>query len=626
MAAALALQARDDVTTDEAAPVAALPLSRLKRQYSDYLGSKNAEIAEQKEADRYYHGAHWTANEIKVLNDRGQPVITYNRIQRKIDAVVGLTERLRQDPKGYPRTPNQEAGAELATAVLRETLDASRWKDLSPEVANKGGVKGIGGIELGLEAGDHGDPEITISEVDPADFFYDPRSVKPDFSDARYLGVAKWLDLEAACELFPEREGDIRANLGGGGSDGSDAPGWDDKEVRWTNVRERRLRVVEHWYKIKGEWHYTFFSGGLRLEDGISPFTDEKKRTICRFIMFSCAVDHDGDRYGFVRNLKGANDEINQRRSKGLHVSNSRRIKATKGAVENIEKARKEAARADGYIEVLPGGEFEFDDVSRQMDLQANLEFLREAKAEIENFGPNPALIGQGTGVAGSSGRAIALLQQAGIAELGPFIIRYRGWKLRVYRAVWSAVQRYWTAERFIRVTDNEDLVQFIQVNGIEIGPAGPQLVNALGNLDVDIILDEGPDQVNSMADAYDTLIALSQRGAPVPPDIIVELSSLPGSLKKKILQKLEQQQQPNPLQVEAATTDLAQKKADVAGTQAKTAKDVADAAKTALEAHIAAAPFTALAEPMFPQERAFMGPAGAMPPPSAPPGALPVI
>jgi hypothetical protein len=42
-------------------------------------------------------------------------------------------------------------------------------------------------------------------------------------------------------------------------------------------------------------------------------------------------------------------------------------------------------------------------------------------------------------------------LQQAGIAELGPFILAYRNWKLRVYRAVWNIVQQTWTAERYIR-------------------------------------------------------------------------------------------------------------------------------------------------------------------------------
>lgn len=61
-----------------------------------------------------------------------------------------------------------------------------------------------------------------------------------------------------------------------------------------------------------------------------------------------------------------------------------------------------------------------------------------------------------GEGVDGQSGRAIALRQSAALAELGPFILSYRGWKLRVYRAVFAAVQRYWTGERWIRVTDNE--------------------------------------------------------------------------------------------------------------------------------------------------------------------------
>jgi hypothetical protein len=42
--------------------------------------------------------------------------------------------------------------------------------------------------------------------------------------------------------------------------------------------------------------------------------------------MFSANVDHDGDRYGFVRNMKDAQDEYNHRRSKALHQINSRRL------------------------------------------------------------------------------------------------------------------------------------------------------------------------------------------------------------------------------------------------------------------------------------------------------------
>jgi hypothetical protein len=85
-------------------------LTRLRRQYNDYAGSKDAEAREMVEARHYYHGDQWTKHEIETLRRRKQPVVTSNRIVRKIDAVVGLVERLRQDPKAYPRTPKHDEG------------------------------------------------------------------------------------------------------------------------------------------------------------------------------------------------------------------------------------------------------------------------------------------------------------------------------------------------------------------------------------------------------------------------------------------------------------------------------------------------------------------------------------
>src|SRR5215204_5284232 len=87
-------------------------LERCKRCFDDYLDNKQAEINEQKESRRYRHGAQWTAKQIETFNLRKQPVVTYNRIGRKIDSVIGLIERLKQDPKTYPRSPDKttEAG------------------------------------------------------------------------------------------------------------------------------------------------------------------------------------------------------------------------------------------------------------------------------------------------------------------------------------------------------------------------------------------------------------------------------------------------------------------------------------------------------------------------------------
>jgi hypothetical protein len=234
-----------------------------------------------------------------------------------------------------------------------------------------------------------------LEECDPREFFYDPRSKKHDFRDARYMGVAKWMDSGEAADTWPDHEDELNDAVTGAGDSG-----WslDDREIRWTNTTEKSVRVVDHWYIKRGQWYYCIYSGDIVLEQGLSPFLDEKGASSCKYLMFSNGIDHDNDRYGFFRDLKSPQDEINHRRSKALHALNTRRLILTEGAVEDVEKTRREVAKPDGVVVLNPaheGSRFEID--SPAQDVTGNVELLAEAKAEIENFGPNPALIGQGS-------------------------------------------------------------------------------------------------------------------------------------------------------------------------------------------------------------------------------------
>ena len=528
------------------------PLQKLRRCYTDYLFSKRQEIDEQIEARRYYHGSQWTTEQINVMKKRKQPVMTFNRISRKIDGVIGLVEKLRQDPKAFARTPQHEQGADLATAALRYVLDEQSWKEKSPIVAADGAVDGIGGLELNLTQGDKGDPEIGLEVVDIQSFFYDPRSYKDNFSDARYLGVGKWVDDDIAKEMFPDADTSALS-----GND-FELVNNSDRQMRWFSQEgvKKRVRMVDIWYRHKGGWCWAIFSGMAVLGEGKSYIKDEKGKDLSKYIMFSGGVDQDGDRYGFIRNMKSAQDGINARQSKMQHILASRRLIISQGAVDDVEKTRTEWARPDGVVvtsrpvnEGVKSDDQSFDFAGWTKMLELNL-------AEIENFGPNPALIGQG--LENQSGRAIALLQQAGMAELGPYILAYRGWKVRVYRAIWNAVQQHWTGERWVRVTDDQNLAQYVQINKLEVDPmtGQPTIVNAVGSLDVDIILDEGPDHVNSMADVYETLSNVLPSIAPLLNPVqaqnvigvLMETSPLPADVKKRFKDQTEQAaQQPPP-------------------------------------------------------------------------------
>jgi hypothetical protein len=557
------------------------PLEKCINAYTTYLDNKTLEIQEQQNARRYRHGAQWTSDQIKTFNERKQPVVTYNKIGRKVDGIVGLVERLKQDPKAYPRTPQHQEGADLATAVLRYLMDRNKWNEVAPLVNEAAAVDGLAGIELDLQPmpapkqtgqgmmpgmpppeQQQPDYDVIFGPVDNDGFFYDPRSFKHDFSDARYVGMGKYVDEELMSEILPGMDDDIKAAC----DSSLELTSNSDRDTRWfqANGDFKQVRLVDIWYKSKGGWKWALFTGSKILMQGNSPFTDENGKQFAKYLMFSASVDHDGDRYGFVRNLQSPQDEVNQRRSKGLHELNNRRIIATKAAVAdtNVEKLRLEAARADGIVLVNTGlDDLRFDDQAKQAQIMGQLEFMRDAAQEIENFGPNAAIAGGDVGK-GSSGRAIALLQQAGIAELGPYMTNLRSWKIRVYRSLFNAAQSYWVNERWIRVTDAQGNPQFVQINAMVLGPDGmPQKQNAIGELDVDIILDEGPDTVTLMQDTYD---AISQALPAVAPmlsptksaavmDVLIETSPLPADVKKRFRDAGEQEQtQPDPKQAEA--------------------------------------------------------------------------
>lgn len=563
-----------------------LSLVQLRKQFTDFASVKLSEINESREARRYYHGDQLTKEQRETLRKRGQPAIIFNRTARKVNGLVGVVQKLRNDPKAYPRTERGQAGADLATATLRYVLDTSRWIDTERQSVLDASTSGIGVGELSLVQGDHQDPDIRFDYVDPITYFYDPRSVKADFSDIRYDGVSRWVSQDELEELFPDAA-DVAQD-----SSGYETTPYDfDREFLWINER-KRIRLVEHWYKHRGVWKWCIYANWTKLAHGVSPFYDERGATRSRYVKFSMSVDQDGDRYGFIRAMKGPQDAINQHRSKAMHIMNTRQGWGRKGVFEDTERARRELARPDGWLE--PNGEQgkDWGVLTQDQDFLKQTQYFQDAKEEIENYGPSPAIVG--TNVNQRSGRALAMMQQNGIAELGPFLGNYRHWKLETYRAIWNACRAHWQSERYIRITDDEEVARFIKINELQIGPSGlPQIINQLGALDVDIILDEGPDTTNVMGDVNDVLMALAQ-GATDPSDAkvlraqIIETSALPKAVKDRLTKMMHQP--PSPEAVQAQQIQLAHGAAKVEDTRASAMKKQVEAARVAQEVKFAPA------------------------------------
>lgn len=555
----------------------------------------------------YYDGDQLTRFQRQILRKRKQPDIVINRVRPAINGIMGVVEQGKSDPRAYMRNPPQtpapqpampgmppaqaiqqeptlDAG-DVASMSLRYMADTIRFHPLKMDSLENGLIEGTGAAIFEVDA----DKEVTGSLIRWEEFFYDPRSRKNDFSDARYMGIAKWMYADDVKAIYPKEVGEgfdsfiakgDATSLSGFDQSWEDRP--NNKAQPWVDSKQRRLMVVEMYHREAAGWYKCVFYAGGMLEAIPSPYQDDKGRPTNPIEAWSAFVDRNNNRYGPVKDMIGPQDEINARRSKAIHEINTRQIQRVDMNTPAIDpdEARAEAARPDG---IIPSG---YQVVPRNDVVANNIEMLGEAKSEIERMGPNPAILGrQG---ADASGRAQQIRQQAGLNELGRVLGRFQDWEHRCYKQMWNRARQFWDGPKFIRVTDDEGAPQYVQINEpAQIDPLNGQPIgepkNHIAKMDVDIVVDAVPDTATLEQEIYSDLLELAKAyiGTPqmVPFSVMLKLSQIPK--KREVLKQLEGiQQQQAAAAAPAQQLDMAQKGADLEKTRSETEKNLASARK----------------------------------------------
>mgnify|MGYP001590465705 CR=1 FL=1 len=556
---------------------------------------------EKAERDQdYYDGKQLTVDEVQTLKDRGQPPVAINLIRRKVDTLRGMEVKQRSDPKAWPRTPADEDSAEVATDTLRYVFDAAKynqntrkwvWKDII--------VVGWGGVQLQLKKERRPDKIARAMGVEPNKklvrkrthwdrMFWDPHSAEHDFSDCLYRGLVLWKDKSTALDMYrdnPKAQEIIESTF----DSARVGETYDDKpKTQWVDATRKRIRIVQIWWKEMGDVMWAEFVQGGILDGGPSPFEDEGGDPCDNFVWSSCYVDRDNNRHGVVRDMIDPQDEINKRRSKALHLLTMRQVRSDQGAVADVEKAKRQLARPDGWVETTPGLTFE---VLENQDLSAGqMSLLQHATTELEKMGPDESLQGGGSA---TSGRDRQAQQQAALIAPSTALDDLMWLDHRCYTLAWATVQRYWTAPQFIRVTDNEDAPKFIGINEPMIDQASGQMVgqrNKPAEIDVDIIIQPAPDTVAIEQEVWTDFTELLPVIAQMPPhlqEFTIQLSPLAPSRKRmliEILQKGNEQAQPNPMQQRAVEAEVAGKEATALDKQAAAQLKQAQTAKIGKE------------------------------------------
>lgn len=215
----------------------------------------------------YYDGDQIPPQVAAVLEERGQPVECQNLIAPAIDSVLGTEAKTRSDLRVEANYENDDM-EKLAEALNAEfyTVCQEMRIDRVRSDAYAGQIKaGLSWVEV------RRNPDVTGSryiaeQINRNEVDWDWLSKKPDLRDARWVRRRRWIDLDEAVMLFPQRAETLKNAVGTWDTfddiertDGDDVDlrsGWEERqtwsrnEAEYLSTSRDRIMLYVIYYRV----------------------------------------------------------------------------------------------------------------------------------------------------------------------------------------------------------------------------------------------------------------------------------------------------------------------------------------------------------------------------------------
>lgn len=534
----------------------------------------------------YYDHLQWRPDDAQELIGRGQAPLVFNEARQSIDWVAGTEKRMRKDYKILPREQGDEAGAELKTKLVKYTDDVNLTHWHRSKAFKQASLAGLSWLEEGINPNPEKEMIYSGSEDWRNVFRDSRSRNLDFNEDARYLFRRKVTDLDYAIALLPKKKDHLQAIAGrfdqdeGEFSDdiwylgekltGASETEWFDQSSRFGNRqafvgrngyydygRRQSVELLECWYRVP-ESVKVFSNGPLTgrivneldvmhmravqervpmheavkmrmrvmiatkdacLWDGASPFRHGKFLLVP---VWGYRRARDGMAYGVMRGMRDIQDDLNKRRSKALFALSVNRVVMDKGAVDDIEDTRQEAARPDGIIIKNPNKELKFEKLAG--DFQGNLELAQQDAQIMRNVaGVTNENLGRDTNA--QSGRAILAKQDQGTLSTSELFdhlmlsIKIAG-QIRL-----SHIEQFWTEEKAIRIVGDSKPIEWVKINSTD--PITGERLNDITQREADFVVDTQDYRASMAQAAMEQIFDLLGKVATFAPQAVISVLDL---------------------------------------------------------------------------------------------------
>ena len=604
-------------------------LALAKTQWNAYTRARDHGHEEYvdmaKKCDMYYRGDQWNEFDMQQLDDQGRPALTINTILPTINAVLGEQSTKKADIQFKPRGGGNQQVADVLTMVYQQIADNNKLEWVENQVFSDGLIQDRGYFDVRIDFSDHVIGEVRIEAKDPLDILIDPDAKHYDPRTWNEIFESKWMSIDEIEETYGQDKADkLRMLAETGTTLGADSMEYEEERYGDTdeynygqqfpgdpeNARMlRSIRVIERqYYRLKECMFYVdLVTGDMREipnnwgKKKREKFADDYGLDIMtktmRCVRWTVTADtvvlfddwspyqhftivpyfpyfRRGKPFGMVRNLLSPQEQLNKITSQELHIVNTT---ANSGWI--VENGSLSGMTADDLEEhgAETGLVLEFNRGSTPPakippnQIPTGLDRLgQKAAANIKQIsGITDAMLGQDS--AEVSGVAIQAKQNRGSMLLQVPLTNLAKTRQYLAESILKLVQSYYTEERIIQITDEEDPYKPrkpLRVN--QMTPEG-QIINDLQLGEYDVVVSSAPARDNFDEMQFAEAISLRQVGVPIPDDMIVEYSHL--SRKADIADRIRQMQGTAPPTEEQIQLQQFQMESQIRSTQLEIAK-----------------------------------------------------
>ena len=520
----------------------------------------------------YYDGIQWDEVDKQIVEDRSQTASVFNLTAVTIRWITGTEKRTRVDFRVMPRSPEARKAAENKTSLLKYLSDVNKDQFERSKAFQDAVIVGLGWLEDGIR-GDSEEEPLFCGYESWRNIWYDQLSIKADLSDARFQLREKWIDLDVALLMFPDRKAELEAaasniiSISQTNLETGNPYLYSDVEYMGTLNgtpgdmlgcgTRKRVCLCEAWYRVPQKVKMLRQEGAVyngvifnpvdpvhtwAIDNNLASTYDSIKMTMNLMILsisgnggtvlqngpspywhnrfpftpiWAYRRGRDNAPYGVVRGLRDPQDDLNKRRSKALYLLNSKQVVAEKGAVDDIDLAMDEIARPDGYVEINIGKRF---DIQEQANLaKGHIQLMdQDAKFIQEAGGVTDENLGRQTNAI--SGKAIESRQNQGYTTTSDIFDNYRlAIQLTGERRL-SLIEQYYDQPKQMRLSgERKSDVQFVHLND----PGG---LNPITADQADFVVDEQDFRGTQRQAMFDTMLEMTSK---LPPEVGLKLLTI---------------------------------------------------------------------------------------------------